>query len=600
MQNIFPAIPRVRSCHYNTLPTSTRRRLIDSIAWRGAPSPLLDDRLGIVVPFLCYGVLFLISIAVVVAIYYHDFDSMNDWYQGLHFLGAYVLGIFVALYSMLLLVERSILRRRLPFEPGRYIFPTDLLVATSAHLEVYPLAELLSVSIVHHRRNGMEWYSEMNFQFEGGVTHTFKISFKGEHVSEMILHKINAARERLGQAIREQDWGVVQAADVFYDVRAEPMCNDPQTASIATTSLDGPLARDMPGYFKWSLLLAFVPAVALSLPLWLTRNLRADELAYQTLKEHVDGWSRGGPDQSPMARADAYMKHGSHQSEVRSQLIPRIIFAEAQRAGTVTALRNFVRDNPNSRYAVEAGALIRERFEQARLKFLTQANDEDASMLGFVTNLLRWQEQHDSPTVHVRFNAPSAESLTRADQGLNTSFPQRQGRSIAPLSPDFTPEASRPHESSVTSALQRGFAAILPDDVMRLEHRDRIAMPDQPLDPGHAGIDVSYSVRPSGPIYMSSAKQRTFVGLHLDFNVSMHIPDSPTSYSFNLSVEPPEDSTVSQWIAADTSHGDIYGAISQRAFERLSARMAEVFFRVGTKAYQRAVADVQPKQQLQR
>ena len=297
---------------------------------------------------------------------------------------------------------------------------------------------------------------------------------------------------------------------------------------------------------------------------------------------------------------EAYLRGGGrHVEEVENELLPEAAFAEAQAAGTVAALRDFVQQHPNSTRLEEARVAIHRRFGQVREDFTNQAATSDPRMPVFMGHLLDWLEAHDSPPVEVRFIAPSGEALSVIDQNLDL-FSEVQGVTggIAPVAPHFTPERSAGRETHITQVLQRGFAPIFPEDVMQLSHAGRIDPALQDNAVSRPTFDVTYTIRPSGTVYTSDTSTRGFVGIQVEFHIQMRIPDSGETWGLDTVVEPPEHFVVSTYDRlgldpsgnGDYQDGIVYSVMGNRAFDNLGNQLALSFFRPESGAYREALA----------
>ena len=89
---------------------------------------------------------------------------------------------------------------------------------------------------------------------------------------------------------------------------------------------------------------------------------------------------------------------------------------------------------------------------------------------------------------------------------------------------------------------------------------------------------MRYVVRPSGALYVNDTDQRAFVGIHIDFDVTMRTPGTNATYAFTLAVEPPETFTVSTTAGAHASESTIYATMTERAFDHLGDGLSAKFF----------------------
>ncbi len=567
--------PSMKRVHFNSLPEVTRQRLIDAVDGTGQPAPILMQKTAgaggvvgwiIFAALLAAGGLWLLSL---------EYGSMyRAGQQGFEYLIGLMVISWLGTYALVAAVRRIVLDRSIPFRRGRYLFPTDLVVATDPVLKIFPLSKLTKLDPVHHYQNGVYTHTDFNFYFEGGKHETFVV--RGKVQAEQALDYFHQTGYLLNEAFQNQDLNAIRSLDIFFEAQDHPSFKPDGGDMVqpAAPVTSGPKARSVPFPLKWASVTALA-GLLLAVPVWMVRNYISDEAAFD------QAVACGSSDCfSYYLRAN-----GRHADEVRDTHLPRAAFQEAQEQGTVAALRDFVTEYPNSRHVAEARQVIHQRFEQVRGNFMSQANTQDTNMVAFMGDLLNFLEAHDSPPVLVRFNAPSSESLSAIDQNLppNTSA----------VSPHFTAERSEARERYITQVLQRGFAAVFPNDVMRLEHRGRLA-PNTPPELVHPTIDVSYVVRPSGSIYVDDTNQRQFIGIHNDFVVRMSIPNVERTHSFQLQVQPPQRFSVgySRFGGADSgpSDGAVYTTMAERAFEQLGTQLPLVFFRQGTPAYQQAIS----------
>jgi hypothetical protein len=114
-------------------------------------------------------------------------------------------------------------------------------------------------------------------------------------------------------------------------------------------------------------------------------------------------------------------------------------------------------------------------------------------------------------------------------------------------------------------------------------------------------LEVQYKVGWAGDIYSEEKGDRQFVGIVVNFDVSMRIPDQADAFDFSLEVTPPEHFTVeysSPFGGAyggrslpglgAPSEGQVYDVMASRAFDQLTEKLRVVFFRPGSKAFEGA------------
>lgn len=576
--------PNFRKIEFNALDPKTRQRLVDAIAGTTSPRPVLSAPASTGGAIFGWVVLATIAGAGGLFLAAYDFGNVHGYHQSILFMVGYAVAFFTTAWALLRAVRTGLLASSLPFKRGRYVFPTDMVIATTSELTIVPMGRLNKLDGVHRHVNGVYQGTDLNFYFQGHGHELFTV--RGKQLAEQIMNDLRYAQQRIGDAVQHQDWDVLASMDPFFEARITDGWNDPAAAALAAKQVSGdPQAKPVNALFRRAALVSLA-AMVLAPPVWFVRNFVSDEAAYSRAQELNTTWAFEG-----YLRGD-----GRHTDDVVNNDLPEAAFAEAREEGTVAALRTFVQEHPDSARVGDARAAIHERFVQVRQEFMSQAATGDPRMPAFMGHLLDWLEAHDSPPVLVRFFAPSAQALSEIDQNLDI-FGELQGVTggIAPVSPHFTAERSSGRESHITQVLQRGFAPIFPADVMSLEHSGRIAPEQQNVPLTQPVFDVSYVIRPSGSVYTSDTSERAFVGIHVDFQIIMRIPDSEETYSINVPVEPPEHFTVSSYSfdpTGDSAYRDglVYSVMADRAFDNLGNQLALRFFRPGTPAYQQAQA----------
>jgi hypothetical protein len=137
---------------------------------------------------------------------------------------------------------------------------------------------------------------------------------------------------------------------------------------------------------------------------------------------------------------------------------------------------------------------------------------------------------------------------------------------IAPVAPHFDEQHLVARQSAIVQNLQQGFSQIFPSDVLRLE-KGAVPTAIEPV------LEIGYDVQPSGMLYTSDRDPRAYVGIIVDFAMTMRIPGDANAFSFTTQVQPPERFSTS-------GSGDevVYETMTRRAFDQLDAKLKEVFF----------------------
>jgi hypothetical protein len=107
---------------------------------------------------------------------------------------------------------------------------------------------------------------------------------------------------------------------------------------------------------------------------------------------------------------------------------------------------------------------------------------------------------------------------------------------------------------------------------------------------------VRYAVRWAGDIYSEEKGNRQFVGIVVNFDVSMRVPGEAETYDFELEVQPPDHFTVDYRSPYGSlagldlpglggpTEGHVYDVMASRAFDELTTKLRGVFFNPSSKA----------------
>jgi hypothetical protein len=546
-----------RRVAFNDLPPESRKRFVDCANRRAAPAPLnLEPLGGMARPVLGFllsaGALFLFAGSGFAQVGGSSYDEAG-W------LVVYVMLMFGALAGVLGIVRARIVRSNLPYAPGTYLFPADIVVADrQGALLVLPLREIESFKCVHHSTNGRYTHSLLHFQFSHEL-HSVRV---GSQASA------EAALQQLSQAERTQS-AAAQAGDLETIASLDPLAALPVRSAAPT-----PAVRPEPAWLRWRLALAAAAALVLSVPLWAARNAASDYLLFQETER-----------QGTEAAYRQYVAQGWLFKARAQERLPHLAFAEAKRKGTVTALRAVLQNYPRSPVDADVRQEIRAAYEKSRAKFRAQAANADPVMISFMEQLIDYMAANDLSAVNVRFRSPNPAALATADRQLSARA-AASFRSMAPIAPHFEDQTAQRRETAIVDQLSKAFAGIFPADVLALKQGPRL--PAAGTVPNDApAILIDYDVVPSGMIYESSKAvlSKLFVGIKVTFKVSMRVPSTPRSFDFGMEVAPPQHFTVnyqssSSALAALESPPEdrVYAVMAERAFDQLSTKLRNAFF----------------------
>lgn len=356
---------------FNRMTETAQRRFVQCTRGKGAPRPLLhdaDQAPGSLVGWILVAAL---AVAVMFGVAAIGFGTLTPGRppQPTVYWAVYSVLVGAAVFAVLSAVRVRLVRGRLPFSPGHYLFPTDLVDARSAHLRLRPLAELTAVSTKDAGPSGKrelvltflaEDASEVNKADTG-----YRIAFsegagkKTEQVAVPIHGKWDGADDIEGmirgvkRAIDARDLGSLEPLDVFFEERVgrgwQALRPDPVEPSAPPRSA------------RW--LAPILPVVALLLAIpggylaWQARNDASDRRGLAAAAERLDqdlieGYiQRGGAlaKEADDARFETARKGSSkaiiyylQNGGLRADDADDALFAAAKADGTMAALAEYM------------------------------------------------------------------------------------------------------------------------------------------------------------------------------------------------------------------------------------------------------------------
>ncbi len=225
-------------------------------------------------------------------------------------------------------------------------------------------------------------------------------------------------------------------------------------------------------------------------------------------------------------------------------------------------------------------------YHKAFAQFLKQGSDTNSSLVPVMQRLMDVLESAGNPNVQIHFSRPSTSALEELDQRLKL----RGGKlgNVIPAASHFTASSAASREARIAAALQVGFRATFPNDVLALQvNNSANVMPPM--------LDINYEIEPSGALYTEqntspSTTARQFVGLVARFKVTLLVPDSVQRWQFELEVQPPETFTVNYKTQQGQAmqgpqDSQVYAVMAERAFEQLASKLRAAFFRTDSDAF---------------
>jgi len=601
----------VRQIDFNELPRSTRERFVRSLVSSSPISAPICSRIVKRRSATVWYLLLAASLLALAGLAIPSFGSILAPVQDRRFLAGYVVACAVLGLSLACIAKRRALAGSLPFAPGVYVFPLDLVDARTRELALHPMSDLISVEPVHHQKKGVYTHSVLWLVFPAD---SFTFEVKSREKAEAIVARLQEARLAAIAATQRNELLSLASIDPFTDARAR---------NFEPAHDHGLLARDAPiwTHFVWAI--TIVSGLVLGVAAWRVRNWQSDARAFARLL--------ASPDE---ATADAYVAAGGLRvADVKSTVVPRARL-DAAKAETgekrLEALDRFLRDHPGSAFEAEARAALTEALHAhflaqttvgglrafvarwpsspdvpvARAKiaelfratiadFRQHANTSDKAVVPVVEALLAWAEAHDDP-VEVRFRRRAMTSLPGTEyllgEGLLEDGGPVQGGN-ARLAPHFlVPPAIAARDAMIVAGLGRSLRGVFPADVIALRAGPPLEeTAEMPLPEVTAPtFVVDYEIGWTGATYVARDRARRFVGLYVNVDVAVQVPREPRVLSFSLRVDPPETLPIHSRPAgrdgADVERDDerVYDAMLLRAFEDGAASLLPVFFEPST------------------
>jgi hypothetical protein len=545
-----------RTVEFNALPKSVRERFIALTIGTATPAPALAERTATGTKIVGLSILAALLGLLALGVAGADFA---DWYRDFAIQGPlYVVFGYLPLFFLFFLVVLVIVHRRMmgspyPFQPGRYLFPTDFVDARTGTLRIIPTRSLKDFKGTHMHTNNSYTHTQLNFVFEGA---TEQFIIRGQEAAQAATNAFWDSQKALSAAAQAQDWDAIAKLDPFAECRRTGKWEG------GTANDGGPRIKEAAPWYRRRYVIAALAAVVLCPLIALARNYASDEKMFAMAKQFDTESSWG-----------QYIDHGWRHIPEAKLAQPIAAFREAKKDATVSKMRRVLKTYPGSSVEADARAALHELYMKTFADFQQRASTADARMLPFMRRLIDYLEKNDTATVHVAFSPPSTGTLAQADAFFQREY-SRGGKIVEPISKHFEPKSSGPRESSIVSRLNSAFGSIFPTDVLTLQQAAAGATPSGK----EPQILIAYVVGPSGKAYVSDDEQRVFVGIDVSFGMRMRIPSDASPFDFNLKVSPPErfryrvERGGSQAEAA-------YNAMAERAFDEFTQKLQAVFFR---------------------
>jgi hypothetical protein len=547
----------VLTIEFNTLPRSVRDRFVAITNGAAGPAPILSQKTSAKSKIVGLSFLFVLLALVallVVVVGFGDYSNELGIHGPLYVIFLYVPFAFLVFLVALSIVTRLVVRSPFPFQPGRYLFPSDFVDARTGTLRIVPTRLLTDFKGVHMHTNGRYTHTTLTYTFQGA---TEQFIVRGQDAAQAATNAFWDYQRMLTAAAQAQDWHTIANLDPFFECRRTGIWQE----GALPTADPGPRVKTVPAFFRWRAAVAVLIALVACPPLALARNLASDEVMYSSAKS-TDSESS----------YDDYVTNGWRHLDEAKLARPIAAFREAKQKGSVTEMRRVLKTYPGSSVEADARASLHELYAKTLRDFRAKASSADPQMLPFMERLIDYMEKNDTSTVRVVFSAPTNGALADADALFQKKY-SGAGKTVEPISPYFDEKRSESREEQIVEQLNKAFSSIFPTDVLALAQSD-----DNKTGSKDPAISIAYSVGPSGDAYKSDDDTEIFVGIDVGFTMQMMVPSDTKTFDFKLKVSPP-DRFRYEYMEGTNQAQAAYEAMAQRAFDEFTTKLQAVFFK---------------------
>ncbi|MGZ3453614.1 MAG: hypothetical protein ACXVEF_28680 [Polyangiales bacterium] len=570
---------------FHGLTRSVQERFVACVRGRQAPQPIAAEKVRSYAPLAWWSVIVLASAALSLYVAWGFGDPRSG--HAIHrngSLGVYGLLVAAITLGIAKLVAIRVRRTSLPFDRGVYVFPMSLVDARDAEIQVYSLADALSVSADPDGRS-------VRLVFTTGEVFRFRTAEGGDVTAKLESARL-AARELRGTS----------------DPRITMMFRLDPLQSPRVSSPLGPrqgLGRPTPRWTAHAWIAAPVAGCVLAIPLLRAHDAASDAQMYRRVTAANDVASyreylgQGGKRSDYVARVllpraelveaqklgtveaiDAFMEShpGSAIEEEVKAAHKLALLADLERAkaiGTVAALQDFAKKWPDHGLEVELRAAIHQLYVPA-LDAYRKRPPSNAQVASFVDRLFRWSEAKAhagsaATTIQIRFRRKPSDSLRRADHMVSehhwfigeASYPSRY----------FDASHAMPREKALADVLGKTIRDAFGPAVFTVEQGPRLEDGDAPLPVvSEPTLFVTHTEEWPGRFDGSITKPRgVWIDVGYRFEAMFVIPGDKQPLSFELDVpEKLPTHVIEQNPKGGTPQAPledkIYGSMSENAF----------------------------------
>jgi hypothetical protein len=578
----------MKTVEFFKLQRAIQDRFVGSVVSGFPPAALLSRHAGAPqkMVWMALAALSFVGLVIVTRLGYGSLESslaLHSW----KVLGLYAALVFGLAFGLLQRIADGVRSRALPYKPGVYLFPANVIDARSDRFRVIGTEDLTGVDV----QTGT-----VHLSFAGGRKFAFPCADAARLAG--IVGEVQAARERAMHALAGEDARELVAVDPLHSPRFS-----------SPVGPRNPYERKWPVWRHYGWAVAIGVAFTLAPTLWALRNAGSDKTLYahatkvndvasyraylargKKFAQDVNGWLLPRAElreaiQTGRVAALLEFKATHPSSKVSSELTAAIRAAmlaeleKAKAAGTLAALENFARQYPEHGVAPELRASIHALYmrtlEAYKARSPVPAKDKNA--LALVERLFAFAEQA-GPTVEIRFRRKKSESLGRADQHVaktaafmgEVSYPSKY----------FDEKHEEPRVTVLGKWLSSHLEAGLGPELFNVAVGAPLA-PDGDALPAVTvpTLFVTHAAEWSGHGYSASKPRGSYVGIVFSFEALFVLPGGvvPVKVRTDLVKQAALAVLKEESLVPGAAETKVYDAMATDAFDTFARRWLSVF-----------------------
>lgn len=261
---------------------------------------------------------------------------------------------------------------------------------------------------------------------------------------------------------------------------------------------------------------------------------------------------------------------GCEKMEEKRRQRAEDVFNEVLSEKSITALQKYERENPESIYLDRIPDEIELLIEEGKSQ-VHKRKTQNSEFYSFVEELLNIQKDNNSTEIIVWYHPVTTERIELIDKIISesTSEDDVYYNKIVPLAPSFTDNFIESNEKRLSRNLRTIFNILVPHNLITVRHGGVIPEGKSIDSITNPIIEVKYNIVP-GSVYSTTSSDKYFLGIKLSYEINMFIPGSDTTFSMNISIEPP-----AEFKSKHLGDSTVYSNMMYEAFKELPVDVYE-------------------------